>query len=402
MADRFGSNAFMRILNSFILVAVGCLSAGAQTFTITSATLSNDVLQISFPGRADSYYFLHSQISMSVTSPPVSALLGSVGSLVFNSLVTGSTRFFRVEQIPLSSTNSLLGDGIPDGWKLQNGLDPFDPSVTNQVPFGDTQTWLQVYQTTTSLAALPLAYFPTPSTTVVVGATNVTVQVAFTKPFSGTLNYQVSGSALADVNTPTGPAGDYIPPTGYITNLQSALAADISIALTPVSAVEVDRTLLVALSYQSNAALRSYTITTKTSVEAIHIVQSTQGVFVGTLGFTNGVYATSKGVKMALRSGAFFDVTGDPLLGDSFTVLVNSSASGFQLNNSSFTRQITNTPWGRPLNLNLTFGATITNTAAINDTNAVFVTPVSLTVNGLTGSGRSVTGYGTLTLSRAQ
>ena len=41
---------------------------------------------------------------------------------------------------------SVVGDGIPNGWKQQYGLDPFDPAVANADPDGDGFTNLQEYQ----------------------------------------------------------------------------------------------------------------------------------------------------------------------------------------------------------------------------------------------------------------
>ncbi len=367
------------------------LSAMAQSFSITSCTLTNGALQIAFPGQADSYYLLQAAPSLSVTSQPVSALLGSSGSLRFgHSVSQARAMFFRVAQLPLSATNDIIGDGIADGWKLQNGLDPFGPSVANQVPFGDTRTWLQIYQ---AVAGLPLAYFPVSSTTVVAGASNATLQVAFSQPFTGTLTYHLSGTAIPYKSG----IGDYLPPPGYI-NVSSTTTANISINLTPSPAVEVNRTLLVALSAPSSNP--AYTISTN-SVAAIHILQSTQGVFLGTLSITNGLFLGAQSVKMALRPGAgssmvaFFDTTPSPLLGNTFSVPVLSSASGFQLNGHGYTNELSNAPWGRNVTMSLVFGATQTN-------GTVFVTPVTLAATGLTASGQVYAGYGNLTLSRSQ
>jgi hypothetical protein len=240
---------------------------------------------------------------------------------------------------------------------------------------------------------LPLAYFPQASATVVAGSTNVTVQVAFSKPFTGNLTYHLSGTAIPYSSG----IGDYVPPTGYV-NVNNAMSTSVTITLTPPPAVEVNRTLLVALSTASSNP--AYTITTN-SVAAIQIVQSTQGVFVGTLSITNGLFLGAQSVKMALRPGAgnttvaFFDATPNPLLGNTFSVPVLSSASGFQLNGQSYTNQLSSTPWGRNVSLSLAFGATQTN-------GTVFTTPVSMALAGLTASGRTYAGYGNLTLSRSQ
>jgi hypothetical protein len=41
---------------------------------------------------------------------------------------------------------SSLGDGIPDVWKIRNGLDPLDPSVLDEDADGTGATWRQKYQ----------------------------------------------------------------------------------------------------------------------------------------------------------------------------------------------------------------------------------------------------------------
>jgi hypothetical protein len=146
----------------------------------------------------------------------------------------------------------------------------------------------------------------------------VTLQVAFSKPFLGTLTYQLGGTAIPY----NAGIGDYLtPPDSVFVN--NAATANISINLTPPLAVELNRTLLIALSAPSFSP--GYTISTN-SVAAVHIVQSAQGVFVGTLTITNGVSLGTQSVKMAIRPGpgnstmALFDFGSNPLLGGAFSV----------------------------------------------------------------------------------
>jgi hypothetical protein len=137
-------------------------------------------------------------------------------------------------------------------------------------------------------------------------------------------------------------------------------------------------------------------------VATVQIVQSTLGVFVGSLAITNGMFAGPQSVKLALRPGAgtgtvaLFDVTGNALLGNTFTVPVSANANGFQLSGAQFSSVLTNTPWGRNLNVTLSFGSTQTSDAM------TFTTPVTISLAGLTASGRSYSGTGILTVSRAQ
>jgi hypothetical protein len=113
-------------------------TAWGQALHISSPVVTSNSVALSFPGRVDSYYLLHAASSLSVTSPPVAALLGIAGTQVFRSPLSGRALFFRVEQIPTSSTNSVLGDRIPDSWKLLHALSVFDPGVVNQIAPGDT------------------------------------------------------------------------------------------------------------------------------------------------------------------------------------------------------------------------------------------------------------------------
>src|SRR5260370_11692031 len=124
----------------------GLTTVSGQPFRITSGVLSNSVLQMTFPGRADSYYFMLAGSSLTVPSGPVAAVLGTNGNQTFQRPVNGgATMFFRVQQLPQTGANDQDLDGIPDAWELQHGLNPLYSSDANQVPLGDTRTWLQIY-----------------------------------------------------------------------------------------------------------------------------------------------------------------------------------------------------------------------------------------------------------------
>jgi len=376
----------------FVLGSVS-LSSG-QEFRIGSAAVVSNSLQILFTGKADSYYLLHGAGSLSVTSAVVEASLGAGSSQLFQRPLTGKAMFFRLEQLPLTSTNSLLGDPVPDAWKLQQGLSIFDPTVLNQIAPGGTNTWYRIYTNDLALSLVPLAYYPISSSTVIAGASEIDVPVAFTKPFKGLLTYHLSGTAIPNAGSLPGTNGDYFQPAGYIA-VANQTTATIAIQLTPRQAVETDRTLVVALSVTPNSTNR-YTITNATSVHTVRIAQSLQGVYLGTLSITNGLAIGPQQVKMAIRPGslngtvAFFDVTGNPLLGDNFSVPVTYDANGFQLN-GGFSRQLTNAPLARPLSLTLSFGATQTN-------GVTFTVPATMTLNGLTASGVPYSGVGYLNL----
>jgi hypothetical protein len=377
----------------------------AQTFSIGSVELSNSVVQVTFPGRADSYYFLNAAPTLGTPSLPVAVALGANASQSLQAPIGGAPAlFFRVHQIPLTSTNSLLGDGIPDGWKLQHGLNVFGPSVAGQVPFGDKRAWSQIYQADAAAASLPLAFFPQTSVTNLAGSSNVTLQVSFTEPFTGALTYQVGGTAVPNTATPDLANGDYLQPSGVV-NVTNATQAAISINLVSRSAVETDRTLLVALSAQPSPG---YTIATNNLSNAslckVRLAQSTNGVYVGSLAFANALFAKPLGIKMTVRPitinglktfASIFDTGGSSIFGKTFSVPTTWTNS-FQLAGTSYSQALTNTPFGHNVNLTLTFGTTHL------APRGSYVTPVTLTISNLTSSGRPYVGSGNLTLARFQ
>ncbi|MGH7972369.1 MAG: hypothetical protein ACREIC_26960, partial [Limisphaerales bacterium] len=184
--------------------------------------------------------------------------------------------------------------------------------------------------------------------------------------------------------------------------LSAATQAVININLVSRSAVESDRVLLIALS-----STNQYAISTNASICAARLPAATNGVYVGSLSFSNGLFIGSQPVKMAVRAGqggtnlALFDVTGNAFFGNTFTVPVVLNPSGFQFA-GGYSATVTNTPFGRPVGLALNFGATQQDTNNIAFVTNAFVTPVTLTVTGLTASGRGYSGQGRMTLSRSQ
>lgn len=379
------------------VVAFGSLAANAQEFSISSIELRNGVFQVNCPGRADSYYLLNSIPFLWGQWQPVSAQLGSAGTLSFEVPAGSEAEFFRIEQLPLTATNDIIGDGISDAFKLLHGLAVFGPSEANTVPVGSTNTWLEIYQAQTFMATLPVAYFSAPSYSVIVGTSSISVPVTFTKPFTGRFTYQLTGTAI-----PSGGAvvGDYLQPAGSV-YCNNATNATIPITLVPEPDIEVNRSIVIALSAPPLPLTnQTYTITTNSSVATVQLLQSTAGIYLGSMVITNAPTLGAQAVKMAIRPGngtgsvALLDVTGNALLGNTFSVPVTFDANGFQLNGGHFSNALT-TLWGQSLKVDLVFGPTQTNGVA-------FITPVTLTIAGLTGSGVAYSGSGALTLCRAQ
>ncbi|HTB62258.1 MAG TPA: hypothetical protein VK737_01610, partial [Opitutales bacterium] len=83
---------------------------------------------------------------------------------------------------------SVAGDGIPDWWKVENGLDPFAGNIDDNTDFGDDQTDLQHFQFDFNVF-------------------NGSVD----EDLSGNMTAFQNDSISASVNAPTDP-GDYIPP----------------------------------------------------------------------------------------------------------------------------------------------------------------------------------------------
>ena len=137
------------------------------------------------------------------------------------------------------------------------------------------------------------------------------------------------------------------------------------------------------------------------SVCQISILQSTLGVFIGSLAITNGLPITAQPIKMALRSGAtgpiaYFDATGSTLLPNIFSLPASVATNGFQLTDG-YAQQLTNSALGRPMAGALSFGPTQSDPAGNS-----FITPVTMTLTGLTASGLNYSGTGILSLSRSQ
>jgi hypothetical protein len=87
------------------------LDVRCGTLTFTAGLLQTDVL---------------------IVTNPCGRLIHTGGVLVSSNLV-------------LDPNLSAVGDGIPNGWKQQFGLDPFDPNLASADPDGDGFTNLQEY-----------------------------------------------------------------------------------------------------------------------------------------------------------------------------------------------------------------------------------------------------------------
>src|SRR5258705_527213 len=80
----------LRCIVASLYLLAGLLTASAQTFRVNSAEVTNGLLKIRFSGRTDSYYFLLSAPSLSVSQMPMAAMLGTNGSEIFTDSVVGA------------------------------------------------------------------------------------------------------------------------------------------------------------------------------------------------------------------------------------------------------------------------------------------------------------------------
>ncbi len=122
---------------------------------------------------------------------------------------------------------SAAGDGIPNSWKQQHGLDPFDPNVANEDPDGDGFTNLQEYQNGTDpqdpnsnpLRITSIAKQGNDMLLTWITAAGKTNVVQFTKGTAGG-SYSNNFADLSPVIIPTGSATNYLD-VGGATNTPS-------------------------------------------------------------------------------------------------------------------------------------------------------------------------------------
>jgi T5SS/PEP-CTERM-associated repeat protein len=89
----------------------GCLDLSGGTLTLNSGSIIVDQL---------------------IMTNPCAKLVRTGGTLVYGTAL-------------LDPNASAVGDGIPNGWKQQYGLDPFDPNLANEDSDGDGMSNLQEY-----------------------------------------------------------------------------------------------------------------------------------------------------------------------------------------------------------------------------------------------------------------
>jgi hypothetical protein len=412
-----------RIVRGLLVLALGNVAGHAQNLVITSIAVTNGSVQINFPGSADSYFLLEATPSLSVPLSPVSATLGANGSQTFRQVSGGSaSMFFRVQKAPLTSLNDMDGDGLPDVWELQHGLNPLDATDASRISTDGVHTWFQVYQS--YLNTLPLdAWFTAPESAVLsyTGTTNspapLNVQVRFTRAVTGTFGYNTSGPALTNV--------DYAPLSGQIQVNNSATAV-IPVQPLTSSSLRGPRSVVVTLKRPGPNAPAAILATPagngvdQFASQAITIRDADQGLYSGSLSFLSQTTRTVAGgqtnvtiipapaiapstLLMALRSGspngvAVLELPECVLFGNNRLVIPVSLAGNYggftsasPISGTTLLPQFGNRSVSWTLQL-----------AKVSFTNQgqAFAADCVITVNGLSASGRALVLNGSLSATR--
>ncbi len=155
------------------------------------------------------------------------AFIMNAGTLQVDTLVITNpcARFYHnggtliIGNLVLDPNLSATGDGIPNGWKLQYGFDPFDPNLANEDSDGDGMSNLQEYlagtDPTNSASAFRITgIVRTNSSDVFV---TWTTGLAKTNALQVTTNFPAGYSDIFTVTNTTGTVTNYLDP-GAVTN----------------------------------------------------------------------------------------------------------------------------------------------------------------------------------------
>jgi hypothetical protein len=406
-----------------LVLALGSVGVHAQNLVITSIAVTNGSVQIGFPGSVDSYFLLEATPSLNAPLSPVSAMLGANASQTFQQVSGGSaSMFFRIQKAPLTSLNDMDGDGLPDVWELQHGLNPLDPTDAPRISTDGVHTWLQLYQA--YLNTLPLnAWFTAPESAILsyTGATNLpaplNVPVRFTRAVTGAYSYNISGPAVANV--------DYAPLSGQIQVNNSATAL---IPLQPLtsSSLRGPRSVVLTLKRPGTNAPAAVLATPagngvdQFASQVITIRDADQGLYSGNLSFLSQTTRTVAGgqtnvtiipapaiapstLLMALRSGspngvAVLEFPECVLFGNNRLVIPVSLTGNY----SGFTSTATisgTTLLSQLANRSVYWTLQLANVSFTNQGQG-FAADCVITVNGLSASGRSLVLNGSISATR--
>ncbi|HTS17721.1 MAG TPA: right-handed parallel beta-helix repeat-containing protein [Verrucomicrobiae bacterium] len=115
----------------------------AQPFSVLSITRATNSVTLAWKPTCTNYAFgVFSTDQPLTTNSQYQSRAGMWGSLSGTSAwtdfgVTNRQRFYKILRIEPTPTSDWNGDGLPDEWDLQYGLNPFDPSVATNDFDGD-------------------------------------------------------------------------------------------------------------------------------------------------------------------------------------------------------------------------------------------------------------------------
>lgn len=385
------------IVSYTCLIALVCIfDTVAQEFKISANVLPSGALKLSFPSDSVSYYVLLSGLESGSITQRTSAVLGTNVSGSFEQIISSArSMFFTIQRIPRRSPTDLDNDGIDDVYELSHGsdLNPLDRSdATLPYPPTPNLTWLQKYQRDVIDGQPTTVGFPIPMSTVLADEATATVPITFSKPFTGTITYQIGGTAVPGLPSN---GGDFFFPSGSI-SVNNRSTAEISIPLVPHAWLAGDRTIVLSLTTPPNAA---YQLIPGKSVHQIKITQSDAGVFSGVMTVTNGFLLGSQSITLALRSlpgggfSAIVDTSRSTLFQEPLRVGANFGPDGSLSFLAPIKGGFGNGVFLRPVTWNLSLGT-------MASTNGILSGPFSLDFDGLSAAGRTDRALGTLILTK--
>ena len=214
-------------------------------------------------------------------------------------------------------------------------------------------------------------------------ASGVALPFHLTKPFVGTVRYQVSGTSTA--------GSDFQPLSGSVS--VNGTSGSIPISLINSPQIESARSIVVTLQMETNKG--PYTLSKPTS-HRLDLIEGDNGVYAGTMSFTNGVFFGAQPLVIAVRSTAgntgtaYFDTSGCSFFTQPFSIPIQFTGPTGQF---QFTApgagSIYSTNLARTLNWSLAMAGTIF-------TNNLLQTPFTLNVQGVTSGSAALVAKGNL------
>ncbi len=301
---------------------------------------------------------------------------GTIGTRTFQySNGPSPNAFFRIERQPFPLALDHLdrdGDGIDDLYEITHPpLDPFNPD--------DAGPYLSQYWST-----IPLyAYFLTSSSSASASAAVINLPFYLTKPYTGTLRYQVSGTSVS--------GSDFQALSGLVAvNGRTGV-----IPITPISSPQIRSARSVVVTLQMETNKWPYTLS-KPASHRLDLIEGDNGVYSGTMGFTNGLFFGAQPLVIAVRSTggntgtAYFDTSGSTFFTQPFSIPVTFTGPAGQF---QFTAPATGNMYSTNLDRTLNWTLAIPTSAF---TNNLLMAPFTLNVQGITSGSSALLAKGNI------